>query len=229
MKWIVAAALMVVAVPMTFTSCDDDPWDRYDGWYWDDDYYDRGGYYNDDTDQGNTVLDEADVLCGEWDGTMIYTNGDDGSQDRFYANMTFVRANSNAIKGTGTEVDYTLDEQGNEDSSQTLKFNWYINDKTGDIHIKYLTTNQTTFVMDLNATQHGFNLTKDADGNGTFSGYMIGTNTKDMILIDLKSIVNNEAKKAGVSTRATAATRSFGIGRSVESTATVPFKLTDRR
>lgn len=189
---LVAAALLLAA-PTLFTSCDDDPW--YD------DGYDNSG----NADQGTTVYDEAEVLQGEWDGTMVYTNGDTGERSSFYANMTFVRNNSDAIKGTGTEYDYTLDSNGNVDKTNgPLKFNWYIDEKTGNIHIKYLTQNMSAFVMDASASQHGFTLDENA---GTFSGYMLGTNIKDMIYIDLKRVQNNEAKKL---TRAATTVTTFG-------------------
>lgn len=208
------AATLLVAAPTLFTSCDDDPWyddgyynpwwsDYYDGDYdWNDNYYDNGG---NGSDQGTTVYDEAEVLQGEWDGSMVYTNGDTGQKSSFYANMTFVPNNSNAIKGTGTEVDYTLDSNGNvAETSDAMKFNWYIDEQTGDIHIKYLTQNKSTFVMDASAKQHGFYIDENA---GTFSGYMLGTNNKDMIYIDLKRVQNNEAKKL---TRAATTVTTFG-------------------
>lgn len=214
---LMVVAAFIMAAPALFTSCDDDPWDDwrygdqwwagYDdgGWRWNNNYWNNGGYYNggDDQGQGNTVLDEAEVLNGEWDGAMAYTSGSDGSVSKFNANMTFVRNNGNAIKGTGTEVDYTLNRNNQVDQTQTLKFNWYIDENTGDIYIHYLTENGLTFVMDLSASQHGFYLD---ESSGSFYGYMIGTNNRDMIYIDLKRVSNNEAKKA---TRASA-TRSFG-------------------
>lgn len=211
-NFILMAAAIMMAVPTLFTSCDDDPWNRYDNepwwydydngnWGWNDNYYDNGGNGN----EGSSVNDEAEVLQGEWDGKMVYTNGDTGEQSSFYANMTFVRNNSNAIKGTGTEIDYTLDSNGNVDKQNSpLKFNWYIDEKTGDIYIKYLTQNKTTFVMDASAKEHGFWL----EENNCFTGYMIGTNNKDMIYIDLKPVKNNEAKKATRSLTGTS--RSFG-------------------
>lgn len=219
LKIMMAAALMVAA-PALFTSCDDDPWDEpwyydeygedgpwwwtYDngGWNWDDNAWNNGNYNGGDDGQGNTVLDEAEVLEGEWDGTMAYTNGDNGEVSQFYANMTFVRNNSNSIKGTGTEVDYTLNSNNEVDDQQTLKFNWYIDEGTGDIHIHYLTSGGSTFVMDASAGYRGFYL----EENTTFEGYMLGTNNKDMIYINLKPVQNNEAKK---STRASSI-RSFG-------------------
>lgn len=213
-NFILMAAAIMMAVPTLFTSCDDDPWNWYgddepwwydyydDGdWGWNDDYYDNGG----DNNEGNSVYDEAEVLQGEWDGKMVYTNGDTGEQSSFYANMTFVRNNSDAIKGTGTELDYTLDSDGKKDQQNTpLKFNWYIDEKTGDIYIKYLTQSKPVFVMDMSAKEHGFWL----EENKSFTGYMIGTNNKDMIYIDLTPVKNNEAKKA---TRALSGTgRNFG-------------------
>lgn len=209
---LVAAALLVAA-PTLFTSCDDDPWydddynpwwsDYYDGDYdWNDNYYDNGGNSG---DQRTTVYDEAEVLQGEWEGSMVYTNGDNGKRSSFYANMIFSRNNRNAIKGTGTEYDYTLDSNGNvAETNGPLKFNWYIDEQTGDIHIKYLTQNMSTFVMDASAKQHGFYIDENA---GTFSGYMLGTNNKDMIYIDLKRVQNNEAKKL---TRAATTVTTFG-------------------
>lgn len=203
------AAAALVAMPTLFVSCDDDPWYDDYGWGWDDDYYNNSGYYDNSNDQSQQLLAEAESLSGEWDGKMVYTNGDDAQQSTFYANMTFVRNNSNAIKGTGTGVDYTLDDRGNVGETQTLKFNWYIDDSTGDIHIKYLTQNGFAFVMDANATQHGFTLTRNDDGSGTFKGYMLGSNTKDMIYIDLNIVQNTEAKRA--LTRATyAKSMTFG-------------------
>lgn len=215
---LVAAALFVAA-PALFTSCDDDPWyDDEPWWYgndepwwygygdgdygWNDNYYNNG----DNDDDGSSADNEADVLQGEWDGTMIYTNGDNGQKSSFYANMTFVRNNSDAIKGTGTEIDYTLDSNGNiAEQNDPLKFNWYIDEKTGDIYIKYTNTqNKSTFVMDASASQHGFRLDEKT---GSFSGYMLGTNNNDMIYIDLKRVQNSEAKKL---TRAVSSARFFG-------------------
>ena len=206
------AVALLIALPAMFASCDDDPWYDDDCWGWNDDYYDNSGYYNDNDENGSKLLDEAEVLTGEWDGTMTYTNGDNGQQSQFYANMTFVRNNSNAIKGTGTEIDYTLDSNNQVADQQTLKFNWYIDENTGDIHIKYLSGNNLAFVMDLNASQHGFSLQKDGKGVGTFYGYMIGTNTKDMIYINLTSVQNTDAKKFLPTRAAATQQHSFGMG-----------------
>jgi hypothetical protein len=230
---LVAAALLVAA-PALFTSCDDDPWYWYgddtpwwygydDGGYgWNDNYYDNGG---NNSDEGTDAYDEAEVLQGEWEGTMAYTNGDTGQKSSFYANMTFVRNNSNAIKGTGTEIDYTLDSNGNiDEENDPLKFNWYIDEQTGDIYIKYTNTqNQSAFVMDASAKQHGFWLDEKT---GTFGGYMLGTNNKDMIYIELNRVQNNSAKKA---TRATATTHTFFGSTSVTPVSFGIQRLTTRR
>ena len=237
------ATAMLVASPAFFTSCDDDPWDDdyywygdqtpwwfgYDNsdWGWNDDTYNNGGYngggYTDN--QGNTVLDEAEVLNGEWDGTMTYTNGDNGQKSQFYANMTFVQNNRNAIKGTGSETDYLLDSNGKAtDVQPVLKFNWYIDENTGDIYIHYLTGNGLTFVMDLSASQHGFVLDEKT---GRFNGYMMGTNNNDLIYIDLKRQTNNEAKAA---TRAAAgSSRVIGAGNSITPLVGGTMQLNTRR
>lgn len=228
------AAALLVAVPALFTSCDDDPWYWYgddtpwwygydDGGYgWNDNYYDNGG---NNSDEGTDAYDEAEVLQGEWEGPMVYTNGDTGQKSSFYANMTFVRNNSNAIKGTGTEIDYTLDSNGKIDhQNDPLKFNWYIDEQSGDIYIKYTNTdNKSTFVMDASAKQHGFQLDENS---GTFGGYMLGTNNNDMIYIELKRVQNNSAKKL---TRSTATTHTFFGSTSVTSVSFGTQRLTTRR
>ena len=179
----ILTVLAVAALPFAFTSCDDD----YDYWYgdtypWWYNYHEDGGRWdygdNDDDNPGNTLVDEAQVLNGEWNGTMAYTNGNDGTTGKFYATMTFVQNNSNAIKGTGTEYDYYRNDDGSVGNSQTLHFTWYI-DNNGDIYVKY--DSGSTFVMDMNASQHGFYLD---EATGVFRGYMIGTNNSDLIYFD---------------------------------------------
>lgn len=200
------AAATLVAMPALFTSCDDDPWyDDYDGWYdgydWHRNNYNKDDDGDDDDDQGDQLVAEAEALTAEWDGKMVYTNGTDGNKDTFGANMTFVRNSSTAIKGTGTEVDYLVDEKGNVIDSKTLKFDWSIDENTGNINIKYLTNTGFTFALDASATQKGFSLKRNNDGSGTFSGYMIGTNNPDEIYFELKAVQNTNAKAF---TRATA-------------------------
>ena len=196
------ATATLVAMPALFTSCDDDPmyddWND-DGYNWHHDNYDNND--DDGDDQGDQLVAEAEALTAEWDGKMVYTNGTDGQKDSFYANMTFVRNSSTAIKGTGTEIDYATDANGKVTDSNTLKFDWSIDESTGNINIKYLTTTGFTFVLDASATQKGFSLKRNNDGSGTFSGYMIGTNNPDEIYFELKTVQNTNAKAF---TRATA-------------------------
>ena len=60
--------------------------------------------------------------------------------------------------------------------------------------------------MDISASQHGFVL----DGNnGTFAGYMIGTNNQDLIHFDF-SRVSSQAKANMTRTAATTSTAFFG-------------------
>ena len=206
--------MAIAALPLAFTSCDDDDY-WYDGpwygnvepwWYGYDDGgwgYDDNGGNNPGGDQGNTLVDEAQVLNGEWDGQMIYTNGDNGKTDRFYANMTFVQNSTNAIKGTGTEYDYYLNSDGSEGENQTLKFTWYI-DNNGDIYVKY--ASGSTFVMDFSASHHGFYLD---EATGVFKGFMIGTNNNDMIQFDFTRKTSN-AKAVCGKTTVSPSTTTFG-------------------
>ena len=206
--------LMVATSPLMMTSCDSDYWyddsgywydrpwygDHTPWWYgysngyynWNNGYYNNGGNYNGGGQQGNTLLDEAQVLSGKWTGQMQFTNGTTGEQASFDVAMTFVQANTNAIKGTGVEIDVS----GNE--RQTLEFTWYI-DYNGNIYIKY--ASGSTYVMDISASTYGFRL---EESTGIFRGYMAGTNNKDMIYIDL-----TRTESAKSSTRASSI-RNFG-------------------
>lgn len=196
----------IAAIPFAFTSCDDDDywydddpwWYTYDDgrYYWNDNYYNRGG----DDNQDNSLLAEAQTLAGEWDGTMIYTSSSDNTTSQFYANMTFVQNNYNSTKGTGTEIDYTLDNNNNVNDSQTLKFTWYIADN-GDIYVRY--SSGSTFVLDIDASQHGFTL-----NDTQFLGYMIGSNSNDLIQFNFTRQVNKA--KAAFGTTAKANTLTFG-------------------
>lgn len=225
------AAAMLVAAPAFFTSCDDDPW--YDHWYgeeepwwfqyddgsynWNNTYYNNGG----DNNTSQTTIDEAQVLNGTWSGQMIYTNGDTGEKDQFYARMTFAQNSSDAIKGTGMEYDYYLNQDGSVGNNQTLMFSWYIADN-GDIYIKY--DSGTTFVMDINASQYGFYLD---ESTGVFNGYMVGSNNNDMIQFDFTRQTSN----AKSSTRAAVspATTTFGTDNKVKITAIERMSLPKNR
>lgn len=261
-------ALMIVSVPLTFTSCSDNYdyyvdetdlvseavdnyWYVYRGgadyyttynWfyyyypqasdaqfiafmravgyggtpYWDE--YNNGGYGwdntydNEVTTQEALLLSEAQTLCGEWEGPMVYEYTDDKSKQRiretFTSNMKFFQYNSsaNSLSGNGVEVD-TADDG----ASQTLDFSWYV-DKHGDIYIKY-TKSGTIFVMDADSKTNGFHLGyEDQKGFDTFFGVAISTNTQDVFYIDLARQATN-AKGVMAKTRALSgklAGKSFG-------------------
>lgn len=163
--------------------------------YWN--LYNNGGYgwndnYNDETNTQNAkLLEEAQTLCGEWEGSMIYEYTDDNTgqrvQDTFTANMKFFQYNSsvNSLSGNGVEID--TDDKGN---SQTLNFEWYVN-TNGDIYIKY-TASGTIFVMDIDSSTNGFKLGYDKEkGYDTFYGVGISSNTSDVFYIDLARQATN--------------------------------------
>lgn len=214
------------ALPVLVTSCDDDdPWHRPgdDPFGWMDDYenYRWNNNYNNEYDsQDNERLLEAQALCGEWYGPMDYSYLDDSGTRQtssFYADMVFYQYNESesSLSGGGVEIDYVYDESGNVSDSQTLKFSWYVDESNGDIYIKY-TGSGSIFVLDAGASQYGFRLGETTgDGKETFWGYMIGTNTDDLIQFDFTRQTSSEAKgMLGVETKAVAQTAIFGTGTS---------------
>ncbi len=253
-------ALAVLASPLTFTSCDDDP--LYDGYYYNElvtdavnnyrytfpngsdyytaynwfyynypdayteefyqfmdiigssrtaywDYYNNGGYswnnnYNQQQNsQDNSLVTEAQILCGEWEGNLRYEYTDDKTKqrvrDEFTANMKFFQYNSSSTSLSGNGVEVDTDAKGNQ---QTLDFSWYV-DKDGDIYIKY-TKKGTIFVLDLQSKDAGFHLGYEKEkGYDTFFGTAFSTNTEDVMYLDLARQQTSGAKAApGVKTRA---------------------------
>lgn len=108
---------VIVAMSLTMTSCDgDDYWYDPYGWY---DHYDDWGWSNNDWNNGwqggsqnNGLVEEAQMLTGEWYGPVTYSYlADDGQSrqtDKFYADMKFFQyANTrDALSGEGVETDY---------------------------------------------------------------------------------------------------------------------------
>lgn len=200
------AVAAMAALPFALTSCDDAPWydgphddwgwvDNYDGWGW------NGNYDNQYDSNNNQLVKMAQTLCGEWDGTMQYSEVlSDGSRQtsEFRADMEFYQYGStgNSLSGQGTEVDYVCDANGNVTDSQTLKFSWYIDEQTGNIYIRYKNSG-TTFVLDQGSRTYSFHLGPEQGyQNDTFYGYMIGTNTDDVIYIDLERVNTTSYAKA---------------------------------
>ena len=147
-------AIVFGVLPFSFTSCDDPwDWDYYD--YYGDWYYDYN-WYDDAFDELRLV---ANTLRGHWEGTMRneYT---DNTGHRVYVDMyvyfEFDQYNSRSLNGRGREIDTVGDE------SQELRFSWYIDPRSGDIHIRYDDSGYT-FVLDSrgNSQTSGFSLTDD--------------------------------------------------------------------
>ena len=169
-----ATILLIAAMPILFTSCDDDDWDYYDYYG---DWYNNYNWYTDSFDFGTSTLNaEAQCLRGHWTGTLIneYT-ADDGSREqaKMNADIEFDQYDSNSLNGRGREIDYV----GNE--SQELRFAWYIDPRNGDIYIKYDKSGYE-FRMDYNSKEEGFYL----DDN-QFNGIANGQNNNEALAFDL--------------------------------------------
>ncbi|WP_460197977.1 hypothetical protein [Segatella asaccharophila] len=237
-KWTVTLmVLAVAAMPFLFTSCDDsddgdyyyNPWD--DGFSWNDPWwygYDDGGYnwndyYNNGRDDNNSqdrILAEALALNGEWRGTMQYVDSKTQQTSKFNCDMTFTQYDQSSVNGTGIEVDNDGDQsQTLHFKWYTLHFKWYIDEKNGDIYIRY--DSGSTFVMDAQSSQRGFSL---AEGD-YFDGYMIGSNSNDMAYIQLDRVTVNTAD---VTRAAANQNRFFGSKNLIKPKLTAPLKLMKR-
>lgn len=125
---------VIVAMSLTMASCDgDDYWYDPYGWY---DHYDDWGWSNNDWNNGwqggsqnKGLVEEAQMLTGEWYGPVTYSYlSDDGQSrqtDKFYADMKFFQyANTrDALSGEGVETDYKYNDDGSVADQQTLEFN----------------------------------------------------------------------------------------------------------
>ncbi len=165
------AVAAIAAMPMLFTSCDDDPdyWydDWYDGWTWGDDYNNRP---DDNVDNQDFFVAMAQTLNGQWRGDLkAYQVDEHGvAVDSIYysTDIEFVQYNSTAISGTGTQYDYN--PHTNEKELQR-DFTWYIDPKTGDIYITYKKVHEggstTDYVMRVAYDDLNLN-------DRTFTGYL---------------------------------------------------------
>jgi len=168
---IMMAVAAIAAMPMLFTSCDDDPdyWydDWYDGWTWGDDYNNRP---DDNVDNQDFFVAMAQTLNGQWRGDLkAYQVDEHGvAVDSIYysTDIEFVQYNSTAISGTGTQYDYN--PHTNEKELQR-DFTWYIDPKTGDIYITYKKVHEggstTDYVMRIAYNDLNLN-------DRTFTGYL---------------------------------------------------------
>lgn len=178
-----ATLLMLAAMPVLFTSCDDEPYYWYEDYYGD--WYDDYDWYDKPFDYGKSdLVTMAQTLNGTWSGTATneYTN-DDGQRERvsFYADFTFTQYSQNSNNGTGYETDY--DDSGNE---QTLRFKWYIDPRTYDIYIEYVNSGyQYVLKFRGNSNTSGFYLGYDDQlRKDVFSGVMEGVNNNEYIFFD---------------------------------------------
>jgi hypothetical protein len=158
---IMMAVAAIAAMPMLFTSCDDDP----DYWY-EDEF--RGDDYNNqsDDDSQDPLLLMAQTLNGKWRGDMrAYEVNEQGvavDSIDYSTDIEFVQYNNTAISGTGTQYDYKPQTDYLE---KQRDFTWYIDPKTGDIYITYKNVHEggstTDYVMriaynDLNLNDRRF-------------------------------------------------------------------------
>ena len=218
-----ATLLMLAAMPVLFTSCDDEPYYWYEDYYGD--WYDDYDWYDKPFDYGKSdLVTMAQTLNGTWSGTATneYTN-DDGQRERvsFYADFTFTQYSQNSNNGTGYETDY--DDSGNE---QTLRFKWYI-----DIYIEYVNSGYQ-YVLNSrgNSNTSGFYLGYDDQlRKDVFSGVMEGVNNNEYIFFDCDRVT---ARNVAPRTQAGASAvtgKSYGSAKGVTRTdASAPMGLRKR-
>ncbi len=223
-----ATLLMLAAMPVLFTSCDDEPYYWYEDYYGD--WYDDYDWYDKPFDYGKSdLVTMAQTLNGTWSGTATneYTN-DDGQRERvsFCADFTFTQYSQNSNNGTGYETDY--DDSGNE---QTLRFKWYIDPRTYDIYIEYVNSGYQ-YVLNSrgNSNTSGFYLGYDDQlRKDVFSGVMEGVNNNEYIFFDCDRVT---ARNVAPRTQAGASAvtgKSYGSAKGVTRTdASAPMGLRKR-
>lgn len=137
-------ALLLLAVPVMLTSCDD----REPYWY---DHYDYGGNYRGDDQHSNTddedfCVSMAQTLAGQWRGELVAYELDTAGvvlDSLLYStDIEFKQYNSKSISGTGTQYDYeiTTDTEGKQHIAVepfTRNFTWYIDPNNGTIYLTY--------------------------------------------------------------------------------------------
>ena len=162
------AVAVIAAMPMLFTSCDDDPDYWYDDWTWGNDYNQRPD--DDDVDNQDFFVAMAQTLNGKWRGDMrAYEVNEQGvavDSIDYSTDIEFVQYNNTAISGTGTQYDYKPQTDYLE---KQRDFTWYIDPKTGDIYITYKNVHEggstTDFVMRIAYNDLNLNVR-------TFTGYL---------------------------------------------------------
>src|SRR5574344_1682164 len=169
--------LVVMAVPFTFASCDDDNY--YDDYWWDEPVgngysgsWDDQSWWNDnDRNASSAKLQMANLLSQKWTGTLIayyYNSAKVLQQDSFEIDLDFRQISSSAAVGTCTEYSWpVINNQVLGDAYRNVNtYVWYIDDKM-NINITY--SNGDKCLIDYDDLRLGnYN-----DGNGTvFDGVM---------------------------------------------------------
>ncbi len=210
-KTIMALAAMAVAA-FSFTSCDE-PYERHGwndpyGWY--NNYNDWSWNNNDWNDgtqdsQDTQLLNLANTLMGEWYGSAQFSYLNDDGESRttkdFNVDMKFFQygTSGKALCGQGIEEDIKYADDGTVSDSQTLTFNWYIDDN-GDIYIKY--DDGGTYVMDGTAKYYGYYVGYEKNNpKDVFYGYMIGIGQAQgkLMYIDLTRVNTTSNAKGNAS------------------------------
>ena len=169
-------ALLLLAVPMMLTSCDD--WEP--DWYY---HYNYGGNYRGDGrpsggDDEDFCVNMAQTLAGQWRGELmayeIDTAGVAVDSILYSTDIEFKQYNSKSISGTGTQYDYevTYDDKGKQHIAEepfTRNFTWYIDPNNGTIYLTYKEQQS-------DGTTHDYVMTIAYDDlnldDRTFTGYL---------------------------------------------------------
>lgn len=129
--------LLTAVMTISLSGCDDDPWyddHWYDGWdnysWWDDGYI---------APTNTDYVAMANTLAGNWQGTTIATFLNAYDQivtERYHTEINFTQARAGAIFGTGIQNDFI---GNNNTATYSRNFIWYIDERSGDIHLQYFT------------------------------------------------------------------------------------------
>lgn len=125
MKKIKTTLLMLSAIllPFMLGSCDCD----------DDDFYP----FEEPDDDYPALVAMAQTLNGKWKGDTYAVGFDENGgkvAQLYYTEIAFHQVKRDAIFGRGMQYDY---EGNNQDPSFVRNFTWYIDERTGDIHVLY--------------------------------------------------------------------------------------------
>lgn len=162
---LLAAAAVLVTLPLTFGSCDDP-------YYvvWDDGYGWNGHHRPGENESQDFYVQMAQTIAGQWRGSMrayaLDKNNVAIDSVDYDTEIEFIQYNRQSIAGTGTQYDYTPHTNNVE---YMRDFTWSIDTKTGDIHIIYKE-------IGFDNVYHTYTMTIPYDqlnlDNHTFTGYL---------------------------------------------------------